>query len=92
MGKLLEAIHAVPPSEVVSGQRCKVGTYLDSLPPEDADDLQTALTTRVNNKFLLSGARLAIALAPLGIDLSPSIIQEHRARLCRCYRVVATNG
>lgn len=92
MGKLLEAIHAVPPSGAVSGQRCKVGIYLDSLPPEDGDDLQTALSTKVNDKFLLSGVRLANVLAPLGIDLSPSIIKEHRARLCRCYRVVTTNG
>lgn len=91
MGRILDAIYSVPPTET-SGARCKVGSYLDSLPPEDADDLLKALTLKIGDKYAASGARLAIALGTQGIDLSASIIQEHRAHLCRCYRVVATNG
>lgn len=92
MGKLADTIYGVPPDEVAAGGRCKVGSYLESLPPEDADDLKQALITKLGDKYVASGARISLAMSRLGHDLGATTIGEHRARLCRCYRKAAASG
>lgn len=91
MGKLLDEIHSVPPDEA-GGARCKVGVYLDTLPTEDADDLRSALVTKIGDKYAAAARRIAHAMSLSGHPLSASLINEHRARLCRCYRKVAVDG
>lgn len=90
MGKLLDAIYAVPPDEA-SGAGCKVRTYLDTLPPEDSDDLKDALAAKIGEQFAASAARISLAMSQNGAPISSSLINAHRARTCRCYRKVSGN-
>jgi len=87
MGRLLDTIYAVPPAEPQG--RCKLQAILEDLEPEDADDLSHALSAKVNDRYLFSGRSLSTALAQYKREVSPTTINEHRSRQCRCYRKVA---
>lgn len=89
---LLQEVHAVPP-EPAPVSECKLGTYLRTLPPDDAFDLRTKL------RASLSAARLAKVLrspdfkALMGytVDVGATTIKDHRRKECACYTKV-TNG
>lgn len=81
MAKLRDAIHAVPPSG--TGQPCKVMTVREQLDPEDQLEFDEFMSTTI------SATRLSMALAHLGVKLSATLINEHRGKMCRCFRSAA---
>lgn len=80
----LQEVHGVPPTPVAA--ECKIGTYLRTLDPEDADDLRAALWSK------LSAARLAKVLRTLRIDVGATTIKMHRSKTCACYQGVTAHG
>jgi hypothetical protein len=85
MNALLTEIHAIPPSPM-NGEECKIGTYLRTLPEEDADALRFGLWSKA------SAAKLAKVLRTFGIDVGATTIKEHRAKHCACTRKEQSNG
>lgn len=68
------------------GHPCKVGEALATMDSEDLTDLTAMLEGGVGSR------RIAAALAAIGHPISATVINEHRAHVCRCYRVVASRG
>lgn len=82
MGKLLEAIHAIPPTPHKNGA-CKIGMYLQTLDPETVDDLKVGLDSNI------SKAGLSALLRGFHIDVGATLIAEHRLKRCNCYRATS---
>lgn len=87
MGRLANTIYGVPPSEE-SGETCLVAQALATMDGEDLIDFEDML--RKGGK--VGGRRISAALAQINISISGTAINEHRARICRCYRKVVSNG
>lgn len=59
---------------------CKVERAIDALSGDDADTLRSVLSGRVK-----SASAIAIALREEGIFVSPTLVRDHRRRVCACY-------
>lgn len=79
---ILAALHSANPTR---GQaRCKLQTFLDDIPEETEG--KTDLVGAVSDAAGYPANRLTLTFAALGFPVSASLICDHRAQRCRCYR------
>lgn len=78
---ILEALHNANPARGV--KRCKLQATIDDI-PDERPNKDALIEAVADNDF--AAQRLTISFTALGIPISASLISDHRAKRCRCYR------
>lgn len=69
----------------VSGIPCTVRALYDTLPPEDAAELRSAIdAVDVAGRHIYQASQISRALSKRGVKLAESTISRHRRRMCVC--------
>ena len=69
----------------VSGTPCSIRSLFDTLPPEDAAELRSAIeATDAGGRHIYQASQISRALSRRGVKLSDSTISRHRRRMCVC--------
>ena len=63
-------------------KRCKLQQHIDNIPTDTPG--REALIDAVNGT--LAQRKVAVVFAKLGMHVSTTLVQEHRANECVCYR------
>lgn len=86
MGRLLDELHSIPATRT-QGEPCKVGAALALMDVEDRLDFEEMLRRDVERP--IGARRISASLSAINVTISGTAINEHRARICRCYRKVS---
>lgn len=74
---------ALAAEPVQSDRRCKLQRLLDSI-PEDTPDKDQLVTAVVGGD--IAAVKAASVMSRLGLRVSDSLISDHRAKRCPCFR------